>query len=137
MFLADDYPTLNYVISLQFDTRIAVEQQSINGAPDFKVSPDQDGGGNVLFLSQRNVPKIKGLIWSSAERQLPIVRVNYQGIKITRLKMPDIKGGEVVKVTKNYADIVEEQMANLFSYLEGNTKGTLKQYQSDGRISLE
>ncbi|MES1216279.1 MAG: hypothetical protein ABUT20_12260 [Bacteroidota bacterium] len=109
--LADDYPILNYVISLQFDSRIAVEYQSINGAPDFKISPDADGGGNVLNMAVKNVPKIKGLIWSSLYRQLPIIRLNYKRGKIVHQDMPAIKEGEVVKAGKRYPDMIEATMA--------------------------
>ena len=63
--LGDEHPILNYIISLQLDARIAAEYQAINGAPDFKISPDQEGGGNVLNMAVKNLPKIKGLIWAS------------------------------------------------------------------------
>ena len=111
--LGDDYPVLNYEISLQLDAKIAAEYQSINGAPDFKISPDKDGGGNVLSMVVKDVPKIKGLTWSSSYRQLPIVRVNYKRGKISRDGMPDVKEGNVEKVNKSYPDKVESDMAAL------------------------
>jgi hypothetical protein len=110
--LGDDYPILNYVISLQFDSRIAAEYQSINGAPDFTISPDEDGGGNVLNMVVKNVPKIKGLIWSSLYRQLPIIRLNYKRGTIIRADMPDIKEGKVQKTTNAYADMIETKLAS-------------------------
>jgi hypothetical protein len=113
--LGDDHPILNYVISLQFDARIAAEYQSINGAPDFKISPDQEGGGNVLNMAVRNLPKIKGLIWSSNHRQLPIIRLNYKRGTISRDGMTDIKEGNVAKATKNYADLTEANMASIMN----------------------
>ncbi|MCW3119250.1 MAG: hypothetical protein JWM28_3332 [Chitinophagaceae bacterium] len=109
--LGDDYPILNYVISLQFDARIAIEYQSINGAPDFKVSPDADGGGNVLNMAVKNIPKIKGLLWSSLYRQLPIIRLNYKRGKIIHTDLPTIKEGDVVKANKRYPDMIEATMA--------------------------
>jgi len=109
--LGDDHPVLNYIISLQFDAKIAVEYQAINGAPDFKISPDEDGGGNVLNLAVKNVPKIKGMIWSSAYRQLPIIRMHYKRGVISRRDMPDIKPGRVEKATKAYPDMIEANLA--------------------------
>ena len=113
--LGDDHPILNYVISLQLDARIAAEYQCINGAPDFKVSPDQQGGGNVLNMAVKNIPKIKGLIWASSYRQLPIIRLNYKRGKISRDGMPDIREGNVSKATKAYADLTEANMASIMN----------------------
>jgi Domain of Unknown Function with PDB structure (DUF3857) len=113
--LGDDYPILNYVISLQFDARIAAEYQSINGAPDFKITPDADGGGNVLNMAVKNVPKIKGLLWSSLYRQLPIIRLNYKRGKIIHADIPAIKEGDVVKATKRYPDMIEATMATVLN----------------------
>ena len=113
--LGDDYPILNYVISLQFDARISVEYQSINGAPDFKISPDADGGGNILDLAVKNVPKIKGLTWSSIYRQLPIIRLNYKRGYISHTDMKGIKEGDVLNATGKYADMIEAEMASTFS----------------------
>jgi len=111
----DDYPIVNYEISLQFDARIAVQYQSINGAPNFKISPDADGGGNVLNMVVANIPKIKGLIWSSVYRQLPIIRLNYCRGKIILSGMPDIKEGSVVKTDKQYPDKIQEFLASDFN----------------------
>jgi len=113
--LGDDYPILNYVISLQFDSRIAVEYQSINGAPDFKITPDADGGGNVLNMAVKNIPKIKGLLWSSVYRQLPIIRLNYRRGKIVHPDMPAIKEGDVVKAGSRYPDMIEATMATVLN----------------------
>lgn len=110
--LGDDYPIMKYIISLQFDARIAVEYQAINGAPDFKISPDADGNGHVLNMLVKNIPKIKGLIWSSAYRQLPIIRLNYKRGKLMRQGMAAINEGQVVKATADrYPDLIEETMA--------------------------
>jgi hypothetical protein len=111
----DDYPIMNYVLSLQFDAKIAVAYQSINGAPDFKISPDADGGGNVLSMVVTNIPKMKGLIWSSVYRQLPIIRIDYARGNISLRDMPDIKEGNVMRVPKNYPDIVESNLASAFN----------------------
>jgi hypothetical protein len=113
--LGDDYPILKYIISLQFDGRIAAEYQAINGAPDFKISPDADGNGHVLNMLVRNIPKIKGLIWSSPYRQLPIIRLNYKRGKITRQGMTAINEGQVVKATERYPDLIEENMATVLN----------------------
>ena len=111
----DDYPILNYIISLQFDSRIAADYQCINGAPDFKITPDADGGGNVLNMVVKNIPKIKGLMWSSFYRQLPMIRLNSARGKIALRDMPDIKEGTVLKATKQFPDMIEANLASIFN----------------------
>ncbi|MEP7372231.1 MAG: hypothetical protein ABI675_02510 [Chitinophagaceae bacterium] len=113
--LGDDYPILNYVLSLQFDSRIAAEYQCINGAPDFKISSDADGGGNVLSMAVKNMPKIKGLQWSSVYRQLPIIRLNYKRGTIFHENKVTIKEGDVLKATNKYPDMIESMMASAMS----------------------
>ena len=127
----DDYPILNYVISLQFDARIAVEYQNLNGAPDFKISPDADGGGNVLNMVVTNIPKIKGLLWSSTYRQLPIIRLNYKRGSISLRDMPDIKEGNVLKSTKQFPDMIEANMASIFNSVCYNGAVSTKIYKAE------
>jgi hypothetical protein len=133
--LGDDYPVINYVISLQFDGRIAAEYQAINGAPDFKISPDADGNGHILNMLVKNVPKIKGLIWSSPYRQLPIIRLNYKRGKIIRQGMTPINEGQVLKSTNRYPDLVEENMASIINqiFLDG-ASGTRMYYGTRGNV---
>jgi len=135
--LGDDYPILSYVISLQFDSRIAVEYQAINGAPDFKISPDQEGGGNVLNMVVKNVPKIKGLMWASSYRQLPIIRLNYKRGKIIRDDMPDIKEGSVSKATKAYADLTEKKMASIMNSVFYSGAVTTRIYKSEREFAKD
>lgn len=113
--LGDDHPILNYVISVQLDARIAAEYKSLNGAPDFKISPAKEGGGNVLSVAVKDIPKIKGLIWASNHRQLPIIRLNYKRGKILRYGLPDIEEGDVYKATKAYADNIEAKLAGVLN----------------------
>jgi len=131
--LGDEHPILNYIISLQLDARIAAEYQAINGAPDFKISPDQDGGGNVLNMAVKNLPKIKGLIWASNYRQLPIIRLNYKRGKISRDGMTDIREGNVAKATKAYADLTEAKMASVMNEVlyAGAVRTRIYKYERD------
>lgn len=129
--LGDEYPVLNYVISLQFDSRISAEYQCINGAPDFKIASDADGGGNVMSMAVKDIPKIKGLIWSVAARQLPIIRINYQLGNMSRRNMPDIKQGNVAKATRSYADMAEEDMAFYTNASSEYAARTTRGYKSE------
>ncbi|MEI9945439.1 MAG: hypothetical protein WDN26_14635 [Chitinophagaceae bacterium] len=62
-------------------------------------------------MAVRDVPKIKGLIWSSLPRQLPVVRLHYKLGDIERRGLGNIKQGKVEKATSVYAEIMEGTMA--------------------------
>ena len=128
---SEDYPILNYVLSLQFDAKISVAYQNINGAPDFKISPDADGGGNVLNMAVSNIPKFKGLLWSSVYRQLPIIRITYSRGSMSIRDMPDIKEGNVLKVPATYPDIIEGNLASIFNDVCYNGAVSTKIYRDD------
>ena len=101
--LQHEYAIVNYSISLSLDKNIAVEYQSINGAPNFKTSKQDDD--NVLELTASNLPKTKNLIWSSENRQLPTVRILYTFGDSYHSKKNKVKKGEVVKVGNIGPDI--------------------------------
>lgn len=73
--LTDDYPVLNYGIYMVLDKRIAAEYQCMNGAPDFKITKQDED--NILEIRAKNLIKTKDLIWTSNYRQLPIIRIRY------------------------------------------------------------
>lgn len=111
--LGDDYPVVNYILSLQFDSRMAVEYQSINGAPDFRIRPDEDGNGNILDMVVKNLPKLKGVLWTSYFKQVPMLRLRYSRSTIKRHDLPDLRPGQVEKVSAKYPAFIEYSMAEL------------------------
>jgi len=100
--LSDEYPVVNYAIHVTLDKRAAAEYQSVNGAPEFKIS--QDDEDNILELTASNLPKAKDIDWTSTYRQLPFVRLRYAFADLYA-KEYLIKKGEVIKNTKNYINI--------------------------------
>lgn len=114
--LAEDYPVINYELSFLFDGRFSAEYQSINGAPDFKVSYDQEEESNRLVLRSRHLPKMKDMLWYSIPRQIPIVRVKYSTGSIVRKDLPAIKPGNVEKAVK-YENLIEAKFGDIASNL--------------------
>lgn len=94
--LTDDSPVLNYALDLQFDKRLAVAYQCINGAPDFKITPDDDGG-NVMRLNTQRLPKNSSLLWTSEARQVSLIRIKYSLGSLKERGMTNLRAGEVVK----------------------------------------
>jgi len=107
--LADEYPVVNYGIFLHYDKRFAIEYQSINNAPDFRIKKDEEDG-NILEFTMHHLEKTKDILWFSLSRQIPIIRIKYFTDKIKRKGMDEIKLGEVQK-TQKYGDAIESDMA--------------------------
>lgn len=70
-----EYPILAYEVSAKIDKKLKMEYQLINNAPKFKVSTDEDGS-TICKTSLKNIPKYKGVIWSSEAREIPIIRMH-------------------------------------------------------------
>ncbi|WP_207425031.1 hypothetical protein [Pedobacter sp. SYSU D00535] len=74
-FLKDEYPVLNYKIHFRYGPNIVVRQMSGNGAPELKITTNSDKD-HILTAQLSNLPKHKGLIWSSPYRQFPYISVS-------------------------------------------------------------
>lgn len=72
-----NYPTLSYSVECVLGQKLTVEYRSINGAPDFEQSVDDDKN-TVLKASKRNLKTVDGINdirWLSAYRDLPMLRL--------------------------------------------------------------
>lgn len=83
-FLREEYPVMYYNIKYSLDKKSGADIASINGAKSFSVSTDEDKD-LVLELTEKDIPKIKGNIWTSQFRQLPYVVIRY-GFPGSRIK---------------------------------------------------
>ena len=71
------YPTLSYSAECVLGDKLTVEYRSVNGAPDFEQSVDDDNNV-VLKFAQSNleaVDEISGMRWLSVYRDLPMIRL--------------------------------------------------------------
>jgi len=94
--ISDEDPIVNYELDLQFDKRLGIEYQCINGAPDFTLSTDAEES-NILKFKMQNLPKAKNQLWTSLARQVPIVRIKYSMGDLVQKGAPTLKQGDVVK----------------------------------------
>lgn len=70
------HPTLSYSVHCDIDLkRMTVEYLPLNGAKDFTINYD-DEKNVILDISEKNLPKIERSRWSSAVRDLPMIRMN-------------------------------------------------------------
>ncbi|VBB45672.1 conserved exported hypothetical protein [uncultured Paludibacter sp.] len=68
------YPILNYKVHCEINKNLTVEYRSINGAPDFTKTVNEDI--TYLDAEKENIPKIEILYWTAFYRQLPMIRMN-------------------------------------------------------------
>jgi len=72
-----DYPTLFYSIECVLGEKLTVEYRSVNGAPDFEKTKDEDK--NVILKAVRKnlqvVDNQDEIRWLSAYRNLPLIRM--------------------------------------------------------------
>lgn len=69
------YPMLSYSVHCELGRKLTTEYRAINGAPDFKVSTN-DNDDVILDAESKNIPKIDASRWVSFPRQYPIIRLS-------------------------------------------------------------
>ncbi len=71
----DKYPILSYSVHCEINKNLTTEYRSVNGAPEFKESTNEDKE-IVLDVKKENIAKVEGMNrWSSAFREYPIIRL--------------------------------------------------------------
>ena len=112
----DDVPIMHCSMHFEIGKKYAVEYRSYNGAPDFKTTMGDDRD-NILDIVKKNIPAVaESNLWTSAFRQLPIVRVNIivgnKGLMASRLNAR--RPGELYKnqVSDEYLEDRLRMIAN-------------------------
>lgn len=69
-------PILSYSAHCEIGNKLTVEYRAVNGAPDFKVSTNEDKD-IVLDVQKSNIAKIEGIDqWVSPYREFPMIRMS-------------------------------------------------------------
>ena len=112
--LFDDAPVLHYSFHGQLGRKFAIDYRSYNGAPDLKVSKNEDDD-IVIDVEKKNMPAFETSLWVAPAQQLPFIRMNislgYKGMGSKYLGTA--KPGEVNK--NKETDEILEQKANSFA----------------------
>ena len=72
--MRDDAPTMDYRIHCVVDDNLTTQYRTLNGAPDFKISRDEDKN-YVLDLEMTDIPK-EPRLWYDADQQSPAVKIH-------------------------------------------------------------
>ena len=68
------YPMLSYSVHCEIGKNLTTEYRSVNGAPEFTVSENEDN--YVLDAQQKDIKKAGNYIWTEPFRQYPIIRLS-------------------------------------------------------------
>lgn len=70
---ADENPIMHYSVHVESNKKLAVVYRPMNGAPDFKLSHNEDED-NIMDAEQNNIPPFPTNLWMSPYRQIPLLR---------------------------------------------------------------
>lgn len=74
-YLKDDYPILNYSIHCVVDDNLTTQYRTLNGAPDFKISRDEDKN-YVLDLVAEDISGKEPRLWYNPVQQSPLIKMS-------------------------------------------------------------
>ena len=81
--LFDDAPVLHYSFHGQLGKKFAIDYRSYNGAPDLKVTKNENEG-IVIDVVKKNIAPFETSLWIAPALQLPLIRMNislgYKGL---------------------------------------------------------
>jgi hypothetical protein len=75
VILFSDAPVLNLSFHAQLGKKYGIQYRSYNGAPDMKVSKN-DEDDIIADVVKTNIPPFETSLWVAAARQLPFIRMN-------------------------------------------------------------
>ena len=139
--MGGEYPILYYHVKLRLDHSAGVKYVSANGAPSFVKSTNADND-IILELTQRNLPKLKNVLYISTLRQSPYIKLQYKLVSENEDVYTDFDRGEVKQgfsvnnVINQYKSAVRAlsseyalnplNLTKIYFGNAGNTKSTAK-----------
>lgn len=120
VLLFDDAPILSLSFHAQLGKKYAIEYRSYNGAPELKVSKNDDKD-IIVDVEKTNLPPFETSLWVAPGMQLPFIRMNISlGYKGLGSKWMDTKKpGEVAKNT-DAEEFLDDKASSLStSYYNG------------------
>jgi len=113
--LFEDAPVLSHSFHAQLGKKYAIQYRSYNGAPELKVSKNDDND-IVVDVEKTNIPPFETSLWVAPGLQLPFIRMNISlGYKGLGSRFMDTRRpGEVSKNTDS-EEFLEDKASGLSS----------------------
>ena len=115
------YPMLHYKVNCTIDKKFTVQYRSLNGAPEFKASTDDDDN-TVLEAEVRNVDRVEPALWYNPVKQSPLILLYVQDKSVSDKKIKSLKNRDL-QANPDYEFILRDD----FSFLH-NHKKKVKEY---------
>lgn len=136
------YPTLSYSVSCVLGEKLTGEYRSVNGAPDFAVSKDEDNN-TILSASRQNLEILNfpdNSRWISASRDLPMIRLIILNNESNLLYKPRNARKKGVHKDVPYSAILDDakeymgQRSSGATWLHGKLKKNIRTALSNYRL---
>lgn len=126
---ADENPIMHYSVHVEANKKLAVVYRPMNGAPDFKLSQNEDED-NVMDAQQNNIAPFPTNLWMSPYRQIPLLRFHMV------LGNSTYKAGELYKnpdtdpIVESYNSVIKSYVSSARTSLGYFDKPVKKAAQS-------
>ena len=116
------YPMLHYKVNCTIDKKFTVQYRSLNGAPEFKASTDDDDN-TVLEAEVRNVDRVEPALWYNPVKQSPLILLYVQDKSVSDKKIKSLKNRDL-QANPDYEFILRDD----FSFLHTHKKKVKEYY---------
>ncbi|MBQ9555604.1 MAG: hypothetical protein IJV05_05205 [Muribaculaceae bacterium] len=117
-----EYPLLNYKVHCIIDKKFTVQYRTLNGAPDFAISTDDDGN-TVLDAHVQGVERTEPTLWYNPVEQTPMTLLYAFDKSVSNKKMKSIKNRDV-QANPDFRTILIDDM----TYISNSQKGVKEYY---------
>ena len=107
-YLKDDAPILNYAIHCVLDDKLTTQYRTLNGAPDFTVSRDEDGN-YVLDLQLTDISAKEPRLWYNPVMQSPLIKMNIYNRRNSDAFTPKSARKDGLQANPDPAKIIEDR----------------------------
>lgn len=112
------HPTLSYSVECILGQKLTIEYRSVNGAPDFEQSVDEDKN-TVLRVSQNNlevIDNINDIRWLSVYRDFPMIRLMILNNSSKLVYKPASARKNGIYKDVRYEEILNDKKVNFASW---------------------
>ena len=116
------YPMLLYKVNCTIDKKFTVQYRSLNGAPEFKTSTDDDDN-TVLEAEVSNVDRVEPAMWYNPVKQSPLILLYVQDKSVSDKRIKSLKNRDL-QANPDYEFILRDD----FSFLHTHKKKVKEYY---------
>ena len=109
-----EYPLLNYTVHCTLDKKFTVQYRTLNGAPDFAITTD-DEGNTVLDAQVQHVERTEPSLWYNPVKQTPMTLLYVFDKSVSSKRLKSIKNRDV-QANPDFHNILIDDIAYISSH---------------------